>query len=96
MGSLNRERAAPQRQRFRQGSIPGDAGGPSAPDALPSIEHSTDPARRRRGLVEEIIRGMFGRFDQVAKAGGILRVCVLFPGVSVVNALVIQDATSDK
>ena len=41
---------------------------------------------------EEFMRWMFERFDEVAKAGGILRVPVLFPGVSVV----IQDATSDK
>ena len=40
---------------------------------------------------EEIMRWMFARFDEVAKAGSILRVSVLFP-VSVV----IQDATSDK
>ena len=45
MGSLKRERAAQQWQRFRQGSIPGDAGGPLALDTLPSLEHSTDPAR---------------------------------------------------
>ena len=36
--------------------------------------------------------GMFERFDELAKAGGILRVRYLFPGVSVV----IQEATSDK
>ena len=41
---------------------------------------------------EEFMRWMFERFDEVAKAGGILRVPVLFPGVSVV----IQDATSDN
>ena len=43
---------------------------------------------------EEIMRGMFERFNEVAKAGSILQVCVLrvFPGVS----MVIQDATSDK
>ena len=40
---------------------------------------------------EEIMRWMFARFDEVAKAGSILRVSVLFP-VSVV----IQDATSHK
>ena len=41
------------------------------------------------------MRVMFQRFEDVAKAGGILRVLgvpVLFPCVSVV----IQDATSDK
>ena len=41
---------------------------------------------------KEIMRGMFEQFDDVAKAGGILRVRVLFPGVCVV----IQDATSDR
>ena len=41
---------------------------------------------------EEITRGMFKRFEELAKAGGILRVPVLFPGVTVL----IQDATSDK
>ena len=41
---------------------------------------------------EEIMRGMFDRVEEIAKAGGILRVRVLFPGVRVV----IQDATSDK
>ena len=41
---------------------------------------------------EENMRGMFKRFDEVANAGGILRVRVLFPGVSVVT----PDATSDK
>ena len=30
MGSLECRRAAPQWRRFRQGSVPGDAGGPSA------------------------------------------------------------------
>ena len=30
MGSLECQRAAPLWQRFRQGSVPGDAGGPSA------------------------------------------------------------------
>ena len=37
-----------KRQWFRQleGSIPGDAGGPSALDALPSLEHSTARASR--------------------------------------------------
>ena len=49
MGSLKRGRAAPQWLKFQQGSIPGDAGGPSALDALPSLEHSTDPARLRQG-----------------------------------------------
>ena len=42
MGSLH---DAPQWQRFRQGSISGDAGGPSAQDAIPAVEHCTDPAR---------------------------------------------------
>ena len=41
---------------------------------------------------EEITRGMFKRFEELAKAGGILRVPVLFPGVTVL----IQDATSDQ
>ena len=41
---------------------------------------------------EEIMRGMFEWFEEVAKAGSILRVSVLFPGISVVT----QDATSDK
>ena len=41
---------------------------------------------------DEIMRGMFQRFEEVAKSGGILRVRVLFPSVSVV----IQVATSDK
>ena len=42
--------------------------------------------------VQEIMRGMFELFYEVAKAGGILRVRVLLAGVCVV----IQDATSDK
>ena len=91
MGSLKRGRAAQQRQRFRQGSIPGDAGGPLALDTLPSLEHSTDPARWRPGDHERDHR-MFDQFDEVAKAGGILRVPVLFPCVSVI----IQDDMSDK
>ena len=41
---------------------------------------------------KEIMRGMFEQFDDVAKAGGILRVRVLLAGVCVV----ILDATSDK
>ena len=41
---------------------------------------------------EEIMRGMFALFEEVSKAGGILRVHIHFPGVSVL----IQDATSDK
>ena len=48
MGSPKHRCAAPQRQWFRQGSIPGDAGNPSALDALPSLEPSTDHARWRR------------------------------------------------
>ena len=32
---------------------------------------------------EEIMRGMFELFEEVAKAGSILRVCVLFSGVHV-------------
>ena len=40
----------------------------------------------------EIMRGMFKLFKELAKAGGILRVRVLFPGVTVL----IQDATSDQ
>ena len=38
MGSLERGRAAQQWRRFQQGSVPGDAGCPSAFDALPSLE----------------------------------------------------------
>ena len=41
---------------------------------------------------EEIMIGMLKRFEEFAKAGGILRVRVLFPGVTVL----IQGATSDK
>ena len=41
---------------------------------------------------EEMMRGMFKLFEELAKAGGILRVRVLFPGATVL----IQDATSDK
>ena len=41
---------------------------------------------------EEIMPGMFELFEEVAKAGGILRIRVLFLGVTVL----IQDATSDK
>ena len=40
---------------------------------------------------EEIMRGMFERFMEVAKAGGMLRVRMLFPDVHVL----IQDASSD-
>ena len=42
IGSLKCGRAAEQWRRFQQGSTSGDAGGPSALDALPSLEHSTD------------------------------------------------------
>ena len=41
---------------------------------------------------QEIMRGVFERFDEVAKAGGILRVSVLLACVCVI----IQDAASDK
>ena len=41
---------------------------------------------------EEIMRGMFKQLEEFAKAGGNLRVCVLFPGITVL----IEDATSDK
>ena len=41
---------------------------------------------------EEIMRGMFKRFEDLAKAGGNLRVRVLFSCVTVL----IQDTTSDK
>ena len=40
---------------------------------------------------EEIMRGMFELFMELSKAGGILRVSVLFPDKHVL----IQDATSD-
>ena len=43
---------------------------------------------------EEIKRGMFARFEEVAKAGGMLRVRVLFPSLSVVIPAHMQDATS--
>ena len=41
---------------------------------------------------EEIMRGMFKRYEELAKAGGILRVRVLSPGVTVL----IQDASNEK
>ena len=48
MGSLERWREAAQWQRFQQGSVPGDAGCPSAFDAFSSLEHSNGPARLQR------------------------------------------------
>ena len=41
---------------------------------------------------DDIMREMFVLFEVVSKAGGILRLRVLFPGVSVL----IQDVTSDE
>ena len=41
---------------------------------------------------EEILREMFTLFEEMAKAGGILRVRILFSSVHVL----IQDATSDQ
>ena len=41
---------------------------------------------------EDIMRGTFEPFDEVDKAGSILRVRVIFPGLSVL----IQDAMSAK
>ena len=90
MGSLKRGRAAPQRQRFRQGSKPRVAGGPLALDALPSLDSALNTVLILPDGDEEIMRGMFERFKWWA--GGILRVGILFPGASVV----IQDAMSDK
>ena len=43
---------------------------------------------------EAIMRGIFERFMELSKAGGILRVRVLFPDVHVLKQLN-QDATSD-
>ena len=43
---------------------------------------------------EEIMRGTFEQFEDLAKAGGTLKGRVLFPCVLV--CVVIQDATSDK
>ena len=88
IGSLKRGRAAPQRHMFQHGSLQVNTGGPSALDALPSLEHSTDPQLPDGD--EEIMRGMFELFEELAKAGGTLKVRVLFPCV----CAVIQDATS--
>ena len=88
MGSLECRHAAPQWRRLRQGSVLGDAGGPSAFDALSSLELSIDPARLQRGDHASLsLRGMFERFEEVAKVGGILRVRVLFPGILRVSVL---------
>ena len=81
MGSLKRGRAAQQWQRFRQGSISGDAGGPYTVLIMPDGDEDS-----------EIVSGMFEQFEEFAKPGDILRVKVLFPCISVV----LQDATSDK
>ena len=79
-GSLKRGPATPQRHGFRQGSMgaavtsvpsavckPGDAGGPSALDALPPL----NTVLILPDGDEEIMRGMSERFDEVANAGGI-------------------------
>ena len=43
---------------------------------------------------EEIMRGIFELLEELAKAGGIVRVRVLFPGVT--WSVVIQDAVSNE
>ena len=42
MGSLECQRAAPQWRRFRQGRVPGDAGGPSAFDFNEQVHRYID------------------------------------------------------
>ena len=87
MVSLKCGRAAPQLQRFDKAVYQ---------EMLAALRPLTPPPRLNTVLIlpdgDEIMRGMFERFDKMAQAGGILRVSVLFPSVSVV----IQDPTSDK
>ena len=87
MGSLERGREAAQWQRFQQGSVPGDAGCPSAFDAFSSLEHSNDPARLRRWYHERDAFAVQGSVQ-----GWLYPKSLLFPCVSVL----IQDATSDE
>ena len=91
MGSLKHWRAAPQSRRFQRCSIPGDAGGPSALDALPSLEHSTVSTDHPDDN-EEIMRVMLEQFKEMAKACCTLKVRAFFSCLCVV----IQDATSNK
>ena len=88
MGLLECLRAAPLWRRFLQGSVPGDASAHRPLTPFPPL----NTVLILPDCNEEITRGMFKRFEELAKAGGILRVPVLFPGVTVL----IQDATSDK
>ena len=77
MGSLKRGCAAQQQQRFQQGSIPGNSGGPPALDALPTLEHSTDPVRWRRVDHEKDIRAVWwtGQGGRYLSSPRTLRTC---------------------
>ena len=56
MGSLKRGRVLHSGRGFDKAVYQEMLAAPSALDALPSLEHSTDPARRRRGDHERDIR----------------------------------------
>ena len=92
MGSLKRGRAAPQRKRFYKAVYQ---------EMLAVLRPLTPFLPLNTVLIlpdgdEKTMIGVFEQFEEVAKAGGILRVPnnvrVLFPSINVT----IQYATSDK
>ena len=92
MGSHKRKRAAQQWQRFCTGFDKA-----AYQEMLAALLPLTLSPPLNTVLImpdgdEAIMQGMFERFEELAKAGGILRVRLHFPDVSVH----IQYATSEK